>query len=162
MDANFLEFFGQMLIQTAKGKRQMEQFSNWMQQGINATSMAGFSDHFQRIYGLTNISKESDQYIQLYKKAQADFFAAYGEFMGLMGLVSEKKYKTLRREYESLSKKCRSQEKMIAKLTAKLNKGENPSIDLTDQLADIIEKQKSEFAKTVKSLGKVFDSSKKE
>lgn len=161
MDANFLELFGQMLIQAAKGQRQMDQFSNWMQQGFNSTDMSKLSDYFQRIYGLSGISKESEQYTQLFQKAQADFLTAYGEFTGLLGLVPEKKYEALQQEHNALVEKCHAQEKMIAKLTKKFKTGDDPAADLTDQLTDLIEQQKSEFAKTVKSLGKLFDPPKK-
>ena len=161
MDANFLEFFGQMLIQAAKGQRQMDQFSNLMQQGLNATNRSEFSDTFQRLYGLTDISKESDQYTGLFQKTQADFIAAYGEFMGLMGLVPEKKYKQLEEEYQALEKKCLAQEKKIAQLEAKLGKSNNPGDDLTDQLSDLIKQQKSEFNNTIKALSSLFDPNKK-
>lgn len=161
MDANFLEFFGQMLIQTAKGQRQMDQFGQWMRQGFSATNTPGFSDTFQRIYGLTDISKESDQYTRLFQKAQADFLMAYGEFMGLMGLVPEKKYKQLEEEYQSLEKKYLAQEKKITQLKAKLGKSNNPSDDLTDQLTDLIKQQKNEFSTTIKSLSSIFDLKKK-
>lgn len=161
MDANFLELFGQMLIQAAKGQRQMDQFSSWMQQGLKAADMSGPSDYFQQIYGLADISKESAQYTQLFQKAQTDFLAAYGEFTGLLGLVPEKKYEALQQEFEALEKKCQAHETIIAKLTAKLKKDGDPTADLTGQLTDLIENQNSEFSKTVKSLGKLFDPPKK-
>ena len=161
MDAHFLELFGKMLIQAAKSQRQMDQLSSWMRQGLNAANMSGLSDYFQRVYGFADIPKNSEQYAQLFQKAQGDFLAAYGEFTGLLGLVPEKKYEALQQEFEALEQKYLAQEKMIAKLTTKLKKSEDPSADLTGQLTDIIEKQKGEFAKTVKSLSKIFESSKK-
>ncbi len=49
---------------------------------------------------------------------------------------------------------------MIAQLKAKLEKGNSPNDDLTDQLTDLIEQQKNEFTKTVKIL-QTFINSKK-
>ena len=147
MDANFLEFFGQMLIQTAKGQRQMDQFGQWMQQGLRITSMPEFNDYFNQIYGLNDITKESGQYTKLIQKAQADFLTAYGEFTGLLGLVPEKKYEALQQEYDALEKKCRAQEKMIDRLTGKMEKSDDPAVDLTDQLTALIEKQKASLPK---------------
>ncbi len=161
MDASFLELFGQMLIQAAKGQRQMDQFSNWRKQGFNAANLPGFNDYFQRLYGLKNIAKESDQYGKLSQKAQADFLTAYGEFMGVMGLVPEKKYEALQQEFEALEKKCQAQEKMMTQLKAKLGKSKSPSDDLTDQLTDLIEQQRSEFSNTIKALSSIFDPNKK-
>jgi hypothetical protein len=161
MDAQFLELFGKMLIQAANSQRQMDQFSNWLRQGFDVARIPGLGDYFQQLYGLADIPKDSAQYMQLLQNAQADFLAAYGEFAGLLGLVPEKKYAALLKDFESLKKKCQAQEEMIANLTSKPEKGDHPVSDLTDQLTDIIEKQKGEFAKTVKSLSTLFDSSKK-
>jgi len=161
MDAHFLELFGKMLIQAAKSQRQMDQLSNWLRQGFDAANIQGLGDYFQQIYGLADIPEDSAQYTQLFQNAQADFLTAYGEFAGLLGLVPEKKYAALLKDFESLKKKYKAQEKTIAKLTAKLDKEDYPVGDLTNQLTDIIEKQKGEFAKTVKSLSTLFDSSKK-
>lgn len=161
MDANFLEFFGQMLIQTAKGQRQMDQFGQWMRQGFSATNMPEFNDYFQRIYGLTDISKESDQYTQLFQKAQVDFLTAFGQFIGLMGLVPEKKYNELEGEYQALEKKYLAQEKKMTQLKAKLGKSNIPGDDLTNQLTDLIKQQKNEFSSTLKSLSSIFDLKKK-
>ncbi len=77
----------------------MDQFSSRMQQGFDAAEIPGFNDYFQRIYGLADISKESDQYTKLFQKAQTDFLTAYSEFTGLMGLVPEKKYDALKQAY---------------------------------------------------------------
>jgi|GEM_PF-4760546 len=161
MDANFLEFFGQMLIKAAKDQRQMDQFGQWMRQGFSAADMSGMSDYFQRIYGFADITKESEQYPRMVQKAQADFLAAFGEFSGLLGLVPEKKYKALQQKFDALEEKYQAREKMIAQLRTKLKKGDDPTAELTGQLTDLIERQNSEFTKTVKSLGKLFDPPKK-
>jgi len=34
MDRNFLEFWGNYLLAVARGQKQMEEFSRWMQQGL--------------------------------------------------------------------------------------------------------------------------------
>ena len=67
MDRQFLQFWGDFFTNSAKGQKQMEDMTKWMQQGFK-----GFDDLtalFQKTYGLDRLSESGDNYLKMWEKA---------------------------------------------------------------------------------------------
>ena len=89
MDRHFLEFWGNFLINVAKGQKQMEDIAKWMQQGFE-----GFDEltgMFKKFYGLEHMEKDTPAYIETWKKASEDFIKSFKEYLCLMGVVPKEK-----------------------------------------------------------------------
>ena len=63
----FWNFGGNFLINAAKGQKQMEDMSKWMQQGFE-----GFDEltgMFKKFYGLEHMEKDTPAYMETWKEA---------------------------------------------------------------------------------------------
>ena len=124
MDEKFLEFWGNVLISAAKGKKNADDISHWVQEGLG-----GFSEltaMFQKFYGLDGLSERSDEYRTMAKKATREFQSSLKEYLAMMGMASKDDHLNLVAKYEKLKEKCADQEESIRHLRMLLNaKGMN-------------------------------------
>lgn len=112
MDRNFLEFWGNMLLTTARGQKQMEDFSKVMKGGF-----CGFQDMnemFGSFSGFNALTRSSIEYLKVFTRATEEFQKSFKEFLTLMDLVPRKDYLSLQEEYEALKK--RTEEKKENKM----------------------------------------------
>ena len=111
MDKNFLEFWGNFLINTAKEQQRMEDLSKWMQQGFK-----GFDEltaMFNKFYGLEQMERDTPAYMETWKKASENFLQSFNDCIGLMGMVPKDKHLALIKKYEELKEKVAAQEETI-------------------------------------------------
>jgi len=114
MDRHFLEFWGNFLINAAKGQKQLEDISKWMQQGFE-----GFDEltgMFKKFYGLEHMEKNTPAYMETWKKASENFQKSFKDYLRLMGVVSKDEHLTLVKKYEELKEKVAAQEETINNL----------------------------------------------
>jgi len=77
MDKNFLEFWGNFLINTAKEQQRMEDLSKWMQQGFK-----GFDEltaMFNKFYGLEQMERDTPAYMETWKKTSENFMQSFNK-----------------------------------------------------------------------------------
>ncbi len=103
MDRKFLEFWGNFLLNAAKGQEQAENFGRLLQDGFKTFEQQ--LSLFQKLYGLDKKPDPSTPYAEMWAKAASDFTKSYQEFLGLMGVVPRDDYEALSREHEILKKK---------------------------------------------------------
>ncbi len=124
MDEKFLEFWGNVLISAAKGKKNADDISHWVQEGLG-----GFSEltgMFQKFYGLDGLSERSDEYRTMAKKATREFQSSLKEYLAMIGMISKEDHLTLVEKYEKLKEQCADQKETIRHLRMLLNaKGMN-------------------------------------
>ena len=107
MDRNFLEFWGNFLTNAAKGQKQIEELTQWINQDLK-----GFEDltaMFRKSYGFDNLNEDSPDYLKAWKNASEDFQKSLKDYLGLMGVVSRDEHLTLVRKYEELKEKVDNQ-----------------------------------------------------
>jgi len=155
VDKHFLEFWGNFLINAAKGQKQMEDMSKWMQQGFE-----GFDElavMFKKFYGLEHMEKDTPAYMETWKKASENFQKSFKDYLNLMGVVSKDEHLALVGKYEELKEKLAAQEETIKHLRMLLEeKKVNTQGELVQGFQEIIEKQSEQFQETMETLGSFF------
>jgi len=155
VDKNFLEFWGNFLINSAKEQKRMEDLSKWMQQGFK-----GFDDlteMFKKFYGLEQMEKDSPAYMDTWEKASENFLNSYKDYLNLMGMVSKDEHLTLIKKYEELKEKAAAQEETINHLRLLLKEKKTESQEeLVQGFQNLIEKQSKQFQETMETLGIFF------
>jgi len=155
MDRHFLEFWGNFLINAAKGQKQLEDISKWMQQGFE-----GFDEltgMFKKFYGLEHMEKNTPAYMETWKKASENFQKSFKDYLRLMGVVSKDEHLTLVKKYEELKEKVAAQEETINNLRMLLEeKKVETQGELVQGFQEIIEKQSEQFQETMGTFSKFF------
>ena len=104
MDRQFLEFWGNFLIQAAKGKKQLEDMAKWMQQGYK-----GFDEltaMFEAFYGLNKKTESVPGATASWRSAAENFQKSFNDYLRLMGLVTKDEHLALVEKYEALKNKA--------------------------------------------------------
>jgi hypothetical protein len=155
MDRHFLEFWGNFLINAAKGQKQIEELTQWINQGLR-----GFEDltaMFRKFYGLDTLTEESPDYPKAWQNATESFQRSFKDYMSMMGVVSNDEYLTLVTKYEGLKKKVAEQEENIKHLRMLLDeKGANQGATVRG-FQELIKKQADQFQEFMKSFGQPFE-----
>jgi hypothetical protein len=155
MDKHFLEFWGNFLINAAKGQKQLDDMSKWMQQGFKGFNE--FTDMFKKFYGLEHMEKDTSSYMETWKKASENFQKSYKDYLHMMGVVPKDEHLTLVRKYEKLKEKIAAQEETINHLRMLLEeKKVETQGKLVQGFQEIIEKQSEQFQETMETLGSFF------
>jgi len=159
MDKHFLEFWGNFLINAAKGQKQLDDMSKWMQQGFKGFDE--FTDMFRKFYGLEHMEKDTSSYMETWKKASENFQKSYKDYLHMMGVVPKDEHLTLVRKYEKLKEKIAAQEETINHLRMLLEeKKVETQGKLVQGFQEIIEKQSEQFQETMETLGSFFKKNK--
>ena len=155
MDRHFLEFWGNFLINAAKGQKQMEDISKWMQQGFE-----GFDEltgMFKKFYGLEHMEKDTPAYMETWEKASEKFQESFKDYLRLMGLVPKDEHLTLVNKYEELKDKVAAHEETINNLRMLLReKKAETQGELVKGFQEILEKQSEQFQETMETFGRFF------
>ena len=155
MDKHFLEFWGNFLINAAKGQKQLQDMSKWMQQGFKGFDE--FTDMFRKFYGLEHMEKDTSSYMETWKKASENFQKSFKDYLDLMGVVSKDEHLALVRKYEKLKEKVAAQEETIKHLRMLLEEKKfETQGKLVQGFQEIIEKQSEQFQETMETLGRFF------
>jgi len=155
VDKHFLEFWGNFLINAAKGQKQLQDMSKWMQQGFE-----GFDEltaMFKKFYGLEQMEKDTSAYMETWKKASEKFQESFKDYLRLMGVVPRDEHLALVKKYEELKEKVAAQEETIKHLRMLLEeKKVETQGELVQGFQEIIEKQSEQFQETMVTLRKFF------
>jgi hypothetical protein len=158
MDKQFLEFWGNSLLDIARSQRQFEEMAAWVQQGFK-----GFEEMtalFLKTYGLDRSAKDSPDYLTAWKKAEEDFRESYRDYMSMLGFVPKNEHLELVRKYEELKEKFASLEETIKHLRMLASESKlKDQGELAKQFDDLIRKQNDQFQDLVESFSKAFQKS---
>lgn len=172
MDEKFLEFWGNLMLSAARGKRQSDDISNWIQKSFGSfgdltaqQSVPGFEElatMFRKFYGLDQLPERSAEYQNMAKKASEDFQNSFNDYLGMMGMVSRKDHLPLVEKYEKLKEKCADQEETIKHLRMLLQAKEEGHGNAIRNLQDITKDQTQLFQKMMLGFGQAFSKSEPE
>jgi uncharacterized coiled-coil protein SlyX len=155
MDRHFLEFWGNFLINVAKGQKQMEDMSKWMQQGFE--DFDELTGMFKKFYGLEHMEKDTPTYMETWKQASENFQKSFKDYLRLMGVVPKDEHLALVKKYEELKEKVADQEETIKHLRMLLEeKKVETQGELVQGFQEIIEKQSEQFQETMETLSRFF------
>jgi hypothetical protein len=155
MDRHFLEFWGNFLINAAKGQEQLEDMARWVGQGLR-----GFEDLtalFKKFYGLDSFDEENPDYPKIRKKAEKDFQESFQDYLDLFGFVTRQEHLALVKEYEALKEKVAAQEETIKHLQMVIEDKGIDQGEMVKGFQDLIRKQTDQFQKLMKDFGHSFE-----
>ncbi len=90
MDRQFLEFWGNFLLNAAKGQQPLEDMGKWM--GGRFTGFDALSNLFQKVYGLEKVEEESPDYLKMWTGAREDFTKSFKDYLALLGVVPREEH----------------------------------------------------------------------
>jgi uncharacterized coiled-coil protein SlyX len=157
MDANIYELWGQMFLNTAKGRRQMEEYSRWLRQGLSGSdSLTAF---FRQIYGLDKVDKvekDGPEYLRFCEKAMQSFQQSFREYLRLFDAAPREEIEALMKECEALKQKVSEQEQTIEHLKTVLGDKGMESAETVRDLQHLLKKQADQFQEMMKAMGQAF------
>jgi hypothetical protein len=157
VDRHFLEFWGNFLLQAAKGQKQLEDLAQWSNRSL--LNFGDFTALFRQAYGLDQPQPESPDYLEIWKKAEQDFRNSFQDYLRLLGVVPREEYAALARKYEKLEEKLAQQEETIQHLRQLLSdKGLDLAV-VTLEFQQLMKKQSEQFHELMKDVGEAFKES---
>lgn len=153
MDRQFLEFWGNFLINAARGQQQMEDIFSWMNQGYKG--FANISDMFKNAYGLFNLTEKNAEYVSAWENAFGKFQESFNAYMEMMGMVPRAQHLQLVGKYESLKEKCDAQEETIKHLRMLVNEKGSDS-EVVKSFDDLIHVQGEQFQKLMNEFQRIY------
>lgn len=179
-DRKFLEFWGNLFLNVAKGQEQIEQLSSIM--NIDSISKMDFmnfkemSRMFKESYGLPaeasdreNKSHDEAQRLKLDKSFE-EFQNSFARYITMWGVIPNKAHeelkqryhslqnenRALKRDYEALKQKTEMQEELISQLRDLLNAKGMGHIELFNHIQNLTLKQTREFQNLIENLQTMF------
>jgi hypothetical protein len=151
MDKNFMEFWGNFLLNAAKSQQQVEDLTKWMKSGFSG--FEEFSSLFQKAYGLEKVDKESPDYSKLWAGAQENFTQSFKDYLALLGVVPLDEHLALVRKYEELKEKVASQEETIKHLRLLFAEGKKEEFqEVSGRFEELAKKQGEQLQKLMESF----------
>ncbi len=152
MDQQFLEFWGNLLINAAKEQKRMEDLFKWVQQGFKGFDK--LTAMFNKFYGLEHMEKDSPAYMDTWKRASENFLNSFKDYLDLMGMVPKGEHMAQIKKYEELKKKVARQEETINHLKLLLEEKKTKSQkEQVQGFLDLIEKQSEQFQEIMNTFG---------
>ena len=148
MDGSFLKFWGEFLLQAAKGQRQVEELSRWMQTGF--PSSGELADLFRRCYGLSSGSKPETA--APWQEATEDFRKALEAYAPLWGWVPLDHYDQLREENERLKDQLSEQARLIKRLEALMDDEDMGHMTMVARFQNLIADQSKAFDELMQKI----------
>jgi hypothetical protein len=158
MDRKFLEFWGNFLLNAAKGQEQAESLNRMVREGFKTFEQQ--LSLFEKFYGLDKKPDPSTPYAEMWAKAASDFAKSYQEFLGLMGTVPREDYEELSRQNEALKKKLAALEEALSRKKKKTGTGETDPTEVVRGFEGLMKKQADQFKALMESYGKLYEEKK--
>jgi len=152
MDKNFLEFWGNLLIGIARGQRQMEDMTRWLNQDF--TGLESLMAPFKKLYGLDQVSPSKGNYEELWSKQLKSFQESFQEYLRLLDVVPRREYEKVREENQTLKKQIVEMEKAIKDLRMLVaeNMGRSAS-EAVKSFQELVFSQMDKFQEMMLSFG---------
>ena len=151
MDSKFLEFWGNFLLNAAKGQEQAEGLNRMVREGYKTFEQQ--LSLFEKFYGLDKKPDPSTPYAEMWAKAASDFAKSYQEFMGVMGMVP-------REDYEVLKKKAADLEEALQRGEKRTGVKEIDTAEIAKGFEGLMKEQAEQFQALMASYGKLYEEKK--
>jgi uncharacterized protein YdiU (UPF0061 family) len=152
MNQQFFAFWGDFFTNVARGQKQFEEMTAWMQQGF--TGARELNELFQRCYGLTPSAPDNTQTSAIWQKAIRDFQENLTELAGLWGWVSQTEHQKVLDRCLDLEKQVQQQQVTIDELRALLLEKGLGYKELFQHLQSSMQEQSDQFQTLMASIHK--------
>ena len=155
MDRQFLEFWGNFMINAAKGQQHLEEMAEWMGQGFSGCE--ALTAMFRKFYGLELLQKDTPDDSNAWKEAADNFQKSFEDYLNLIGVVPKSEHLSLIKKYEEMKQQVADQEKTIKHLRMLLDtKGVVDQAEVVKSFQGLMEKQSKQFQELTESFGQFF------
>jgi uncharacterized coiled-coil protein SlyX len=155
MDKQFLEFWGNMMLSSAKGQQQFEDIMKWF--SGNFTEFKDITSTFCKMYGLDPEAQKAPGNLTIWQKAFDEFQRSFSELAIMMDLVPRKEYISLSRENQDLKKRIAELEEGMAHQRALLAEKTIASGEGLKGFQELISEQAKHYQDFMKNIGNVFE-----
>ena len=147
MDRQFMEFWGNFLLNAARSQKQLEDMTEWMKGGF--TGFEELTSLFQKVYGLEKVEKESPDYMKMWAGAQENFTKSFK-------VVPIDEHLALVRKYEELKEKAASQEETIKHLRMLFTESKKEEFqEFSGHFEELAKRQGEQFQKLMESFAQL-------
>jgi len=150
MDRHFLEFWGNYLLSVARGQKQLEDISRWIDQGFKSTDE--MTTMFKNYYGLDDYDRGNPENTTAWEKATVEFKKSFVDTFRIMGWVSNEEHQALEEENRALKNRITEQDQTIQRLKSLLSQPVIDQNQTLNVLQDLIQKQGEEFQRLMTNL----------
>ena len=150
MNKDFLEFWGNFLLQAAKGQRQLEEAMKWVQLGTE--SIEAQRDFWNSFGAAKKEIENKPDTVEMWGKSLEDFRKSYREFVKLFGMVPMDQYQVLLKKNEALEKKLAEQKKRPPKVRSAGKDALDAQREIEKGLQELIQKQGEQFKELMESI----------
>lgn len=151
MDRQFYEFWGKFMINVAKGQKQMEEMTAWMQQGY--ADKDDLATLLRSCYDVSPTQDKTAQDSQSWQKAISDFNNAFNKFAKQFGWVAQSEHGKLLEKCDILEKKVQEQQDTINRLRDLLTQKGLGHTELFEHLKDSFKEQTEQFNAFMETIG---------
>ncbi|MBF0411486.1 MAG: hypothetical protein HQK70_02100 [Desulfamplus sp.] len=185
LDRKFLEFWGNMFLNIAKGQEHIEQISSVMNMdSITNMDFMNFKEMarmFRQSYGLPldesgkkesekpNLNVDGTETLKLNESLEA-FQSSFTKYVTIWGWIPKKthdelkqsyeslqqEYNILKKDYDNLKQKSDIQEEIISQLRDILNAKGMGSVELFQHIQNLTRKQTDEVQNLIQNLQNIF------
>jgi hypothetical protein len=155
MDKQFLEFWGNMLLQAAQGQAQMENFNRWLSQ--SGSRVGNVPDLFQQAYGLNVNRASGPDKSPDWQKAFDRFHKAYEDYLALLNVVPLARYQALEAQNAALEDQVAQLKKDLERLGRQSqDAGKGPSEEVMTEFQNLLSKQQREFQTLTDQMSRLW------
>ena len=152
MDKNFLEFWGNLLISIARGQRQTEDMTRWLNQDL--TGLDTLMAPFRKFYGLEQVSPSTAKYEELWSKQLKSFQESFQDYLKLLDVVPRREYEKVQEENQALKKQIVEMEKAIKDLRMLVaEKMGSSASEAVKGFQELVFSQMDKFQEMMRSFG---------
>jgi cell division protein FtsB len=155
MDKQFLEFWGNIMLNAAKGQQQLDDIMKWF--SGNSSEFTDITSLFCKMYGIDPEAQKSPGYLNVWQKAIEEFQRSFGELAIMMDLVPRKEYVALSRENQELKKRIAELEEGNAHLRTLLAEKVSVPHEGIKGFQELINEQARQYQDFMKSVTTVFE-----
>lgn len=150
MDRQFFEFWGSYFTTVAKGQKQIEEISTWMNKGFSTAD--DLTRLFRRCYGLDEPKENGTFDSQKWQKAITEFQEALTQTANVWGWVTKAEHQQVVDRCAELEEKIRQQQSTISQLRDLLGQEGLGHAELFQHFKNVYEDQSKQFHELMKSI----------
>jgi len=154
MNKDFLEFWGNFLIQSARGQRQFEELAGSTRSGFEA--LEEWSAFWNSFYPAQKEHEKRPEAMEIWEKSMDEFRKSYHEFVKIFGMVSMEEYQELLKKNEALEKKLAEQKKPLPKARSAGKRVLDVQREIEKGLQELTEKQAEQFKELMESMRRFY------
>jgi uncharacterized protein YoxC len=154
MNRQFYEFWGTFFTHVAHGQKQLEEMTDWMQQGFAGAKE--LNELFRHCYGLSPSGDDDNQTAQQWQKAIEDFQQTLGQLAKQWGWVSQTEHQKVLDRCAALEEKVKQQQITIKELRALMEEKGLGYSELFQHIQSSVKEQSEQFNALMENIHKVY------